>query len=77
MRVRRKSPAASRVTFSCSSVKANSDVRSMAIEVELALLNMDLSHVDVEVADRVGPELPLVRLAASDLGQAGSAARNR
>lgn len=49
----------------------------MAIEVELALLNMDLSHVDVEVADRVGPELPLVRLAASDLGQAGSAARNR
>ena len=42
-------------------------------QVELALCGAYLGDVDVEVADRVGLELALVRAVALDLRQAGDA----
>ena len=43
------------------------------IEVELAFGGVELSDVDVEIADRISLELFLRRLAALDLGQPADA----
>jgi hypothetical protein len=59
MRFCRKLAATRLVAFSCNSVKANFDVRSMA----------NLGDVDVEIADRVGLELAFDALAVLHVWQ--------
>src|ERR1700743_1596913 len=41
-------------------------------EIELAFLSADLGDVDMEVADRIGPERPFGRLITGHLGQAAA-----